>query len=79
MKALRQLFAILVLARISASLALVLLEGATGLLETAAFMIALAGLAPVTLVVTSMLGIGRAGRGAPRELPGGLARQAPAR
>lgn len=51
----RHVLAILVLMRLSSSLALILLEGASSFLQAAAFMIALAGLAPVGLVIGGML------------------------
>ena len=54
MTIIRQVLAILVLTRLSASLALILLEGASSLLQAAAFMIALIGLAPVALVIGGM-------------------------
>ena len=63
----RQVLAAFVLTRISVSLALILLDGASTLLEAAAFMIALLGLAPVALVIGGMSSAGRASLAAPRE------------
>jgi hypothetical protein len=62
MKTLRQIAAILVLTRVSASLALILLEGASSLLQAASFAIALIGIAPVALVITGMSSGGRSRR-----------------
>lgn len=50
----RRVVAVLALARLSASLALVLLEGASLLLEVSAVSIAMAGLAPVGLVARAI-------------------------
>jgi hypothetical protein len=61
----RHMLAIFVLVRLCTSLALILLEGASSLLEAAAFMIALIGLALVSLVISGMASSGRA---APRGL-----------
>ena len=56
----RQMLAISVLMRLSTSLALILLEGASSLLQAAAFMIALTGLAPLGLAIGGMTSSGRA-------------------
>ena len=56
----RQVVTVVVLGRICASLALILLDGASNLLEAAGFMIALIGLAPVALVIVGMGSSGRA-------------------
>lgn len=56
----RQMLAILVLVRLSTSLALVLLEGATSFLQAAAFVIALIGLTLLTLVIRGMASSDRA-------------------
>jgi hypothetical protein len=69
----------LVLTRVCASLALVLLEGASSLLQAASFAIALIGIAPVALVISSMSSGGRAGSAARRELAPGDSRQLAAR
>ena len=55
----RQVFAMVILTRMCASLALILLDGASNLLEAVTFAIALVGLGPVALVIT---GMGSAGR-----------------
>jgi hypothetical protein len=60
MTMIRQVVAVVVLTRICASLALILLDGASSLLEAAAFTIALVGLAPVALVIAGMGSSGRA-------------------
>jgi hypothetical protein len=56
----RQVVALVVLTRICASLTLILLDGASNLLEAAGFTIALIGLAPVALVIAGMGSSGRA-------------------
>lgn len=56
----RQVLAMAILTRICASLALILLDGASNLLEAATFAIALVGLAPVALVISGMGSAGRA-------------------
>jgi hypothetical protein len=66
----RQVLAIFVLTRICASLALILLDGASTLLEAAAFMIALIGLVPVALVIGGMRSVGRASLAPQRALGG---------
>ena len=63
---LKQVLAIFVLMRLSTSLALILLEGASSLLQAAAFMIALIGLALVGLVISGMVSNGRAAPSAHR-------------
>ena len=65
-----QVLAIFVLMRLSTSLALILLEGASSLLQAAAFMIALIGLAPVGLVIGGMIASSRAAPSA-RRVSGG--------
>lgn len=79
MKPFRQAVAILVLTRMCASLALILLEGASSLLQAASFMIALIGIAPVALVITGMSSGGHDGSAARRELGGGHSRPVTAR
>ena len=69
----RHVLAILLLTRMCSSLALILLEGASSLLEAVAFMIALIGIAPVTLVIGGMTSGGRASSAARRYLGGGSA------
>jgi hypothetical protein len=71
MRTLRQVAAILVLTRMCGSLALILLEGASSLLQATSFAIALIGIAPVALVITSM---SSGGRGRP-DVQGELARR----
>jgi hypothetical protein len=56
----RQVVALVVLARICVSLTVILLDGASSLLEAAAFTIALIGLVPVALVIAGMGSPGRA-------------------
>ena len=70
----RQIVAVLVLTRICASLALILLEGASGLLQTASFTIALIGIAPVALLIAGMHSVGRTDSAARRGLGSGNAR-----
>lgn len=60
MTMLRQVVALAILTRMCASLALILLDGASNVLEAAGFAIALVGLAPVVLVITRMGSAGRA-------------------
>ena len=60
MAMIRQIIAAVVLTRICASLMAILLDGASSLLEAAAFSIALIGLAPVVLVIAGMNSNGRA-------------------
>ena len=55
----KQLLAIFVLMRLFTSLTLILLEGASSLLQAAAFMIGLIGLALVGLVIDGMISGGR--------------------
>jgi hypothetical protein len=74
MKMFRQVVAVLVLTRLCASLALILLEGASGLLQAASFTIALIGIAPVALLISGMRSVGRAGSAARRGLGSGNAR-----
>jgi hypothetical protein len=76
MKMFRQVVAVLVLTRLCASLALILLEGASGLLQAASFTIALIGIAPVALLISGMRSssVGRAGSTARRGLGSGNAR-----
>jgi len=52
----RPVLAIFVLMRICASLALILFDGASSVLEAAAFTIALIGIVPVVLVIGGMAG-----------------------
>ena len=66
----RQMLAIFVLVRLSTSLSLILLEGASSLLQAAAFMIALIGLAPLSLVISGMVSSGRAAPSASRDWGG---------
>jgi hypothetical protein len=54
MSIIRQVLAMAILTRMCASLALMLLDGASNLLEAATFAIALVGLAPVALVISGM-------------------------
>jgi hypothetical protein len=68
MKMVRQVVAVLVLTRLCASLALILLEGASGLLEAASFTIALIGIAPVALLIMGMRSVGCTGSAARRGL-----------
>ena len=56
----RQVLAIFVLIRLSTSLSLTLLEGASSLLHAAAFTIALIGLVLLGLVIRAMTSSGRA-------------------
>jgi hypothetical protein len=60
MSIIRQVLAMAILTRMCASLALILLDGASNLLEAATFAIALVGLAPVALVISGMGSAGRA-------------------
>ena len=60
MSIIRQVLAMAILTRMFASLALILLDGASNLLEAATFAIALVGLAPVALVISGMGSAGRA-------------------
>ena len=69
-----QVLAIFVLMRLSTSLALILLDGASSLLQAAAFMIALIGLVPVGLVIGGMISSSRAAPSA-RRVSGGRHRQ----
>jgi hypothetical protein len=79
MTMIRQVLAIFVLTRMCASLALILLDGASTLLEAAAFTIALIGLAPVALVIGRMRSVGRASLAPQRELGGTAPRAIAAR
>jgi len=54
MSIIRQALAMAILTRVCASLALILFDGASNLLEAATFAIALVGLAPVALVISGM-------------------------
>jgi hypothetical protein len=54
MSIIRQVLAMAILTRICASLTLILLDGASNLLEAVTFAIALVGLAPVALVISGM-------------------------
>ena len=56
----RQVVALVVLTRICTSLTVILLDGASNLLEAVGFTIALIGLAPVALVIAGMGSSGRA-------------------
>ncbi len=67
MAMIRQVVAVVVLTRICASLMAILLDGASSLLEAAAFTIALIGLAPVALVIAGMGWHGRASLAMQRE------------
>jgi hypothetical protein len=67
MAMIRQVIAVVVLTRICASLTVILLDGASSLLEAAAFTIALVGLAPVALVIAGMGSSGRASLAVQRE------------
>ena len=67
MAMLRQVLAVVVLTRICASLMSILFDGASNLLEAAAFTIALIGLAPVALVIAGMGSSGRASLAMQRE------------
>ncbi len=60
MSIVRQVLATIILTRMCASLTLILLDGASNLLEAATFAIALVGLAPVALVIAGMSSDGRA-------------------
>jgi hypothetical protein len=75
----RHVLAVLVLTRICTSLAFILFDGASSLLEATAFMIALIGLAPVALVITGMGSLGRASLAVQRAPSGRLCRTAAAR
>jgi hypothetical protein len=75
----RQLLALFVLMRICASLALILFDGASSVLEAAAFTIALIGLVPVALVIGSMSSASRASMVAHRVMEGGSSRPVAAR
>ena len=79
MAMIRQVVALVVLARICASLTLILLDGASSLVEAAAFTIALVGLAPVALVIAGMGSSGRASVVMQREPRRSLSRTAAAR
>jgi len=59
MSIVRQVLAMAILTRMCASLTLILLDGASNLLEAATFAIALVGLAPVALVITGISSAGR--------------------
>jgi hypothetical protein len=67
MTMIRQVVALAVLTRICASLTLILFDGASSVLEAAAFTIALIGLAPVALVIAGMGSSGRASLAMQRE------------
>ncbi len=79
MAMLRQVLGVVVLARMSASLVLILLDGASTLLEAAAFIIALIGLAPVVLVIARMSSTGLASLAAQRERGGKMSQAIAAR
>jgi hypothetical protein len=70
----RLVIAVLVLTRLCASLALSLLEGASGLLQAASFAIALIGIALVALLITGMRSVGRTRPAAGHGLASGHAR-----
>jgi hypothetical protein len=70
MRMIRQLLALFVLARICASLAIILLNGASSMLQAVAFTIGLIGLALVTLVIGGMSRSGHASSTACRDLGG---------
>jgi hypothetical protein len=67
MAMIRQVVAVVVLTRICASLTVILLDGASSLLEAATFTIALIGLVPVALVIAGMGSSGRASLAMQRE------------
>lgn len=71
MTMIRQVLGIVVVARVCASLVLILVEGVSDLVQAAAFMIALIGLAPVALVIGGMTSGGPAGGAGRRALVGG--------
>ena len=66
MTVIRQVFALFVLTRICASLALILLSGVSSMVQLAAFAIALIGLVPVAFVIGGMSRADGAGSAARR-------------
>jgi hypothetical protein len=79
MTMIRQVLAIFVLTRICASLALILFDGVSSLLEAAAFIIALVGLGLVALVISRMNLVGWAGSAVRRDASGRNSEPATAR
>jgi hypothetical protein len=79
MAMIRQVVAVVVLTRICASLTVILLDGASSLLEAATFTIALIGLVPVALVIAGMGSSGRASLAMQREPRRSLSRTVAAR
>ena len=75
----RPLLAIFVLMRICTSLALILFDGASSVLEAAAFTIALIGLVLVALVIAGMSSAGRPKLAAHRVMDGRSSRPVTAR
>jgi hypothetical protein len=75
----RQVLAIFVLTRICASLALLLFDGASTVLEAAAFTIALIGIVPVALVIGGMSSAGRPTMTTHRTMEGSSCRPVTAR
>lgn len=75
----RQVLAIFVLTRICASLAFLLFNGASSVLEAAAFTIALIGIVPVALVIGGMSSAGRPTLTSHRTMDGSSCRPVTAR